>query len=106
MEKIILIYVPCKDISEAKCIADALVSRKLAFCTNIIPRIHSIYPWKGNIERTDESLLLVKTIVSLKQKTIARILSVHSYSTPEILVFDVADTTKAIGEWIRTELKK
>src|SRR4029453_8555566 len=44
----------------ARAVADALVTERLAACVNAIPRVRSVYRWKGKVERASETLLLVK----------------------------------------------
>lgn len=100
-----LIYVPCKNTDQSKEIASFLVKNKLAFCTNIIPTVYSIYRWKGRIEKGQESLLLVKTTSSLTKQVMQKIRKLHSYANPEILVFSVDQTTIEIEKWIKEELE-
>lgn len=99
-----LIYVPCKNTSQSRKIASSLIQNKLAFCTNIIPTVYSIYLWKGKVEKQQESLLLVKTTRLLTKRVMQEIKKLHSYSNPEILVFSVEKTTKKIETWITEEL--
>jgi len=61
---IVLITTP-KD--KAKDIAKFIVQEKLGACVNIISGVESIYWWKGEIETSEESLLIVKT---LKEKIV------------------------------------
>lgn len=69
---------------EAEVIAEALLSRRLAACVQLIP-IASRYVWKGEIARDDEILLLIKTRAVLFDEAAEVIRAVHSYETPEII---------------------
>jgi len=55
-----LVFTTAGSVDEARRIAEALVERKLAACVNIVPKVVSIYRWKGKIEEAEEWLLLVK----------------------------------------------
>ena len=56
-----IFFVTVPNIEEGKKIANFLVESKLAACVNIVQNIFSIYWWKGNIERENELLLIIKT---------------------------------------------
>lgn len=99
-----ILYVSCKNQEQAITIARELVLKKLAFCTNILPHMHSIYPWKGVLTEESETLLLVKTLTKLKDKAINEIKKHHSYDCPEILVIPIEETTRALRKWALAEL--
>jgi periplasmic divalent cation tolerance protein len=82
-----IIYSTTGSREEARRIAHVLVQERLAACVHIIPRIESVYRWKGKIEEAEESVLLVKTTEKNVEKTMHRIRDLHSYEVPEILVF-------------------
>ncbi len=99
-----IIYVPCKDSSEAKLIARSIIEAKLSACVNIIPSIFSVYRWKGKIEEQKEALIIIKTRSNLVDRVVSHIQRIHSYNTPEIIIFDKTNTTKAIDKWLGEEL--
>jgi periplasmic divalent cation tolerance protein len=81
-------------------LAHRLVELKLAACVNIVDRVHSVYRWKGQVETADEILLIVKTsaerVPALKEK----ILQLHTYELPELIVLEVIDGTDAYLSWV------
>ena len=98
----IYLYTPCKDVSEAKRIAKALVTRKIAACANIFP-ISSIYRWKGNL--TEEQVLLIKTTKKNTDKVRDEIKKLHSYDVPCIASFEV-DCNSDYETWVKSEVNE
>lgn len=100
-----VVYVPCKDKSEAREIAKKLVEQKLAICVNIIDRIESIYRWKGKVKESHESLLIIKTTQNLVDKVIKQIKKLHSYGLPDIISWKIGEVNSKILNWVSDELK-
>lgn len=48
-------------IENAELIGNTLVQEKLAACTNIIPKLTSIYSWDNQIVKDEEVFLIIKT---------------------------------------------
>lgn len=87
----------------AKKIAQAILKKRFAACVNIIPAVQSIYWWKGRMEQTRESLLIVKTKKALSGKLILFIQKIHPYEVPEILVLPVVAGFKPYLAWLKKE---
>ena len=85
---------------EATRLGHALVEEKLVACATLIPAIESIYRWKGKIESSVESMLLLKTHATQLTALEARLHELHSYETPEFLVLPVEAGSHAYLEWI------
>jgi periplasmic divalent cation tolerance protein len=98
-----IIYSTTDTLDAAKTIARSLVKEKLVACVHIIPKIESIYRWKGKIEETNECILLAKTSVRNVQKTIRKIRSIHPYEVPEIIVFPPVGGLEEYLEYIEAE---
>lgn len=84
-----LIYTTTGSLQEARTIASAIVREKLAACTNIIPKIESIYRWHGKIEGATETLLIAKTTDDKAAACIDRIRSLHPYELPDIITLPI-----------------
>ena len=86
--KIKIIQTTTDSTKTAESISEILVKNNLSPCVQIIPNIKSVYRWKEKLEKTNEILLLIKTIPENVQKCKNIILKHHNYDTPELIVMD------------------
>ena len=98
---LVLTTVPVGDRGDA--IARMLVDERLAACVNVLPPMVSFYRWQGGVERDAERQVIIKTtrdrLVAVQQ----RLIELHSYDVPELLVLPVSDGSTAYLDWIRKE---
>ena len=95
-----LVLSTCPNQESAESIARQLVENKLAACVNIIPGLTSVYEWQGNIETSQEHLLLVKTKTTAFQAVETSILSRHPYELPEIISIPLNNGLANYLSWI------
>lgn len=81
--RVIVSNVPQDDASR---IARALVHERLAACVNMLPTLQSVYIWEGEVVEEQETCLLIKTTRDTQPACIDRLIDLHPYSTPEVLV--------------------
>lgn len=98
----IVVYVTCKDETQAKELAKALLEERLTACANIFP-IKSMYWWEEAITEDSEFVLLLKTKKEKYDALKERIKELHSYKTPCILKFD-AEPNQEYLNWLEGEL--
>ena len=91
---------------EAARMGRVLVEERLAGCATVIPSIHSIYRWQGQIEESNEALLLLKTEAERLGALEARLHELHGYQTPEFLVLPVENGSHAYLAWLRGSVEK
>ena len=85
---------------EAERIAQALVTERLAACVNVVPGVASIYRWKGAVQKEDELLLVIKTRAEAVEALRARLVALHSYDLPEVVVIAIAGGHPPYLDWI------
>ncbi|MFK7823177.1 MAG: divalent-cation tolerance protein CutA [Oligoflexales bacterium] len=100
----VLIYITCKDASEAKLIARNLVQEKLIACANILGPINSVYEWDGNICEEEEYVVLLKTCQSKYDTTVSEIKNLHSYDIPCIIQLPIERGNESYLNWITKQV--
>ena len=103
MSEISIVLVTAGNEEEAAKIGQTVVEEKLAACANIVPRIRSIYRWKGKVHDEAESLLFLKTPTALFPALKNRIRELHSYEVPEIVAFPLAQGLPEYLAWVVAE---
>jgi periplasmic divalent cation tolerance protein len=98
------VFTTTSSIDEAKTIAHNLVESKLAACVNIIPGVVSVYEWQDKINEEEECILFIKTQENLFERLKERILNIHSYELPEIIMLPIKDGHKQYLDWIEKTL--
>ncbi len=102
----IIVLVTCGSAKEARCVARALVERRLAACVNILATpVQSIYRWKGRIESAKESLLVIKTSRKRFKPLQGAIQRLHSYEIPEIIALPVTAGSRDYLNWISDSVR-
>ena len=96
-----IVLVTCASIEEARRIAQHVVERKLAACASIVPRVESIYRWKGKVERAKETLLMIKTTAARLRKLESEVKRLHSYDVPEFVVIPIIAGSQQYLDWLR-----
>ena len=81
--------------------ARALVSERLAACVNVVGGVTSVYRWQGELASNDEVLLIIKTSRQVNEEKLKdRILTLHPYDVPELLLLPVQYGLNKYIDWI------
>lgn len=91
---------------EADTLATELVSRRLAACVNILGPLSSVYRWQGEIERSEEFLLLIKSTEERCREIQQTLGELHSYELPELISFAIDSGLDAYLEWIAASVRR
>ena len=89
---------------QAPDIAKAVVNEQLAACVNLLP-VRSVYRWNGELEQDEEVTLVIKTAEETVGALSERLLALHPYELPEVVVLavDSAASSGAYVDWVRAQ---
>ena len=104
MNRFIVVYVTVESAEEGKRLASALVEERLAACVNRLGPVQSTYRWKGQVERSEEHLLIIKTSEGLFGRLKKRVQELHSYSVPEVIALPIVDGNEGYLKWLEDQL--
>jgi periplasmic divalent cation tolerance protein len=105
-ERAVLIMVTTGARDDAERLGEALVVEHLAACCTVVPTVHSIYYWDGQLQREHEALLLVKTLESQAQAVQEFVQSHHDYELPEILHIPIESGSSRYMNWLEKQVAK
>jgi periplasmic divalent cation tolerance protein len=93
-------FVTCGTRAEARKLARALLTGKLAACVNILDGVESHYWWRGKMEQSKECLLLIKTTADQTDAVTKMVQKHHSYELPEIIFTRIAKGERRYLRWM------
>lgn len=96
-----IVLITCGSLAEAQRIGRTVVETKLAACANIVPRVESIYRWKGKVERASEVLVIIKTTAKRLRELEREVKQAHSYQVPEFIVLPILAGSRKYLAWLR-----
>lgn len=100
----IVVLSTCSSAGEARRIAADLVNKRLAACVNLVSNVRSIYHWKGAVEDSEETLMIIKSARSLFERLRIELARQHSYEVPEVIALPIVDGHNGYLEWMDREL--
>lgn len=96
-----VVFMTASSPAEAEKIAEALVSKKLAACVNVLPGLRSFYWWQDQICRDDEIMMMAKIKKQDFEALVQAVLDLHSYDVPEIILLPLEAGSKSYLDWIQ-----
>jgi periplasmic divalent cation tolerance protein len=100
MEQPVVLLSTASSTEEGSMIARVLVEERLAACCNLVPGIRSIYRWEGKVEESEEVLLVIKSLAGQVDALRSRLVEIHSYRTPELVVLPIVGGLDSYLQWI------
>jgi len=105
MSNAVMGMVTCSSRAEARKVAKAILTKKLAACVNIVGEVESHYWWQGKLETARECLLLIKTTRAQVRPVTNAVKRVHSYDVPEIIFVSIATGERKYLKWLKSSVK-
>ncbi len=96
----IIVLNTCPGSITAKQIAQDLVVNNLAACVNVVPAIQSYFKWGNQVKNETEYLLVIKTTKNQYTQIEKKIIALHPYELPEVVVVPVIDGSRAYLDWV------
>ena len=101
--RVVLMTVP--DLSTAEAMAESLVTARLAACASILPGVTSVFWWEGEVQKSNEVLMVMKTPGERVDALISRAAELHPYDVPELLALPVESGFSAYLAWVGRECR-
>ena len=100
---VVVIISNAPDMLLAKRIAHVLVEEHLAACVNVGAAMLSMYMWEGKLEGSEEIPLTMKTTGARAPALMERLMQLHPYEVPEVLVLPVLGGSVSYLQWVRSQ---
>jgi periplasmic divalent cation tolerance protein len=102
----LFIYITFPTLAEARLMGSRLLESRIAACINILTGMESMYWWEGNIEKSDEIVMIAKTTANNLTELTDFVKTHHSYSCPCIAAIPVSPGNTDYFQWLAENLKK
>ena len=99
--RVVLVTAPDPEVAAS--LAREVVGSRLAACVNLLPGVQSVYRWDGEVKEDGEVLLLIKTRHDRCEALSERLVELHPYDVPEVLVLPAVGGSPAYLDWVCAE---
>jgi periplasmic divalent cation tolerance protein len=107
MTDLLLVYITCEDVVEAKKIGRHLLEQRVAGCINIFPNMEPMFWWppkEGKINESSEVVLIAKTVEAKYEELEKEVLKVHSFDTACVIAIPVKHVSQGYYDWLVGEI--
>lgn len=101
MSEYIEVHWTSGSLDEARKICRYLVQERLVACAQIVPWVESIYMWNNQLETTQESKVVLKTLLEKFDQIKEIITDNCSYEVPEITYTQLDGGNEAYLSWLK-----
>lgn len=95
------IHWTCGSLDEARKISRYLVQERYVACAQVIPWIESVYMWNNQLETSQESKVIFKTLAVNFEKVKEIILKNAKYELPEITFTTIDGGNADYLDWVK-----
>lgn len=99
----ILVYTTFPEEKTASDVCQYLLEERLIACANMMPKGASLYRWEGEVKKTFEVVVFLKTTEEVMPKLKEILRCKHPYDSPCLLSLPVSDGLPAFLSWIQAE---
>ena len=103
MPEIVLVTTTVDSKEQAARIAHTIVRERLAACAQLQGPIESRYWWNDEIANSVEWYCHFKAPKALAERLRERVVQLHSYEVPEVIVIPVVDGHHPYLQWVAAE---
>jgi periplasmic divalent cation tolerance protein len=101
--RVVLMTAPDRPVAEK--LAQSLVRERLAACANVVPGVTSFFWWGDDVQRADETLVIMKTPADRVDALMTRAAELHPYDVPELIALPVEAGLEAYVAWVGRETR-
>ncbi len=94
------------DAERLTALTRTLVEERLVACGQHIAPIRSVFRWEGAVHEEAEARVALHTRRSLADAVVARVVALHGYEVPCVLVLPVVGGNPAYLRWIAAETRE
>ncbi|MEZ5671945.1 MAG: divalent-cation tolerance protein CutA [Thiotrichaceae bacterium] len=95
-----LLFATCPTSASAQLIAYTLVEQQLVAGVSLLPNLHSVYRWQGEIKNHAEIGLIMRTRVAHFTKIQEIFTTLHPYQVPELIMLPIEQGAENYLAWI------
>lgn len=103
-ERVMVALTTAPSAEVAERLGRSLVEERLVACANVVAGITSIFRWQGTVQRESEVLVILKTTADDVAALEKRVVELHPYEVPELIVLPVEAGHAPYLEWVRGEV--
>ncbi len=100
LNNLAMVITTVESAQDADTLAKALLDQSLAACVQISGPITSHYRWSGKLQQTNEYRVTIKTTAPAWPALKDRLVKIHPYEEPQIVLVEIADATEGYRDWV------
>lgn len=100
-----ILYSTFPSMAAAEYLGRKLVDQRLAACVNILPSMISLYRWDNEINREEETVMLIKSRWGQFEAIRLFVQKNHPYDVPAFFALEIGDGNSEFFKWISAQTK-